>query len=100
MAHLRSLALLLEVPGGEEVKVWTGPVCARGRDYISIESFLFFSELLAPAFLVEVDLKVGCDPRDSRLPGVLFLRGLFARDLSCLERLSLGGLLWRRQKRI
>lgn len=50
MAHLRSLALLLEVLGGEEVKVWTGPVCARGRDYISIESFLFFSELLALAF--------------------------------------------------
>ncbi len=97
MAHLRSLALLLEDPGGEEVKVWMGPVRARGQDYISIESYLFFFELLAPAFLVEVDLKVGCDPRDS---GVPFLRGLFAGDLSCLERLSLGGLLWRWQKRI
>lgn len=62
MAHLRSLALLLEVPGGEEVKVWMGPVRARGQDYISIESFLFFFELLAPAFLVEVDLKEGVTP--------------------------------------
>ncbi len=83
-----------EIPGsslgGEEVKVWMGPVRARGQDYILIESYLFFFELLAPAFLVEVDLKVGCDPRDS---GVPFLQGLFAGDLSCLERLSLGGLL-------
>lgn len=107
MAHLRSLALLLEVPWGEEVKVWTCSVRACWGDYIfrwrqatrppSTRSFLFFFELLAPAFLAEVDLKVWCDPRYSQRS--FFLRGLFAGDLSCLERLGLGGLL-RWQKRI
>lgn len=81
MAHLRSLALLLEVPGGEEVKVWTGSVLEIISRPPPIESVLFFSELLAPG--------------GGGFEGVTreAFRGRFAGDLSCLERLSLGGLL-------
>lgn len=52
---------------GRVLYVHAMEIISRGdADHPQLHPFCSFFELLALAFLVEVDLEVWCDPRDSR----------------------------------
>lgn len=99
-----------KVPWGEEVKVWACSVRACWGDYIfrwrratrppSTWSFLFYFEILASAFFGGGGFEGVMWPPILPVFLFFFFLGLIAGDLSCLERLGVGWLLWRWQKRI